>query len=55
MENNKKRKRVELSLKSKIELIREFEKTGKSHRKLAEDFDIGKTQVHVIEKNLWDD
>jgi DNA invertase Pin-like site-specific DNA recombinase len=45
-----KRKRKELNLKEKVKLIHESEKEGKSQRKLAEIYGIGKTQVHNVKK-----
>ena len=44
------RKRTELTLNKKVELIKLSEKSGKSQRKLAEDFAIGKSQVFNILK-----
>lgn len=44
-------KRKRLSLKDKIEVIIESEKSGLSARKLAENLGIGKTQVSAIIKN----
>uniref|UniRef100_H3AVG9 HTH CENPB-type domain-containing protein n=1 Tax=Latimeria chalumnae TaxID=7897 RepID=H3AVG9_LATCH len=43
-------RRNELTLKEKVKLIRESEKTGKPHRELAMEFGIGKTQVGAILK-----
>ncbi|KAG5877946.1 hypothetical protein JTB14_034256 [Gonioctena quinquepunctata] len=42
------RKRKSLSLKEKNQIIEESEKTGLSTRKLAEKFDVGKTQVTML-------
>lgn len=43
-------KRKELALEKKVELLKESESSGKSHRRLAEQFGIGKTQVASILK-----
>ena len=45
-EMDSKRKRHELSLKDKINLIRESD--GQSQRQLVEKYGIGKTQVRVL-------
>lgn len=44
-------KRKCLSLRDKIEIIEESEKTGLSTRKLAEKFKVGKTQVTMLLQN----
>ena len=43
-----KRKRVDLSLKEKIAVIKASEEADSSQRKLAERFGVGKTQIQVI-------
>ena len=40
-------KRKELSLSDKVNVIKEFEKSGKSQRLLAEQFGVGKTQIQL--------
>ena len=42
-----KEKRKELSLSDKVNVIKEFEKSGKSQRLLAEKFGVGKTQIQL--------
>ncbi len=40
--------RVELGLADKIKVIQAHETSGKSQRKLAEEFKVGKTQIQQI-------
>ena len=42
-----KEKRKELSLSDKVNVIKEFEKSGESQRLLAEQFGVGQTQIQL--------
>jgi hypothetical protein len=44
------KKRVDLTLQQKVEVIRASEQPGSSQRTLAEKFKVGKTQIQVISK-----
>ena len=45
------KKRVDLTLQQKVEVIQASEQPGSSQRTLAEKFGVGKTQIQTILKN----
>lgn len=51
MASKKRAKNNELDFKAKLQLIEEKDKTNKSEKRLADKFEISKSQVHRILKN----